>query len=556
MRVRRSLLVGVFGGVIAASLFAAAPTARASPGQVSIIQDNTHLLSDPARTLSTFRALGAQMVRVIVGWAQIAPDPTAKSAPAGFDASDPAAYPPAKWAPYDRIVRLARADGLEVDVTLSGGAPRWAEGPGIPSAALDNRYWAWRPSAPAFGQFAHAVGERYSGSYVAGGDGSPLPRANFWAIWNEPNFGEDLGPQATDGSTVSVAPAMYRSLVDQAWDALRATGHSGDTVLIGEVAPHGLSGPATRSHPQGLPGDFGQTKPLQFIRTLYCVDSGYRELRGATARAVGCPTTAAASRRFRAQNPALFDATGFADHPYLENEPPNLEQSTDPDIATLPRLPNLELELDRLQRLYGSPRRPPIYDTEFGYITNPPNRGSDVTPATAAYYLDWAEYLSWKQPRVATTMQYLLYDPSSAGGIPGDGGFSSGLLFSSGRQKPAYAAYRLPLYLPVTSTQRGRTLEVWGCVRPARYAIPDTGQPQTAQIQFAPSSSGPFRTVATETIADPDNCYFDVRVRFPGSGVVRLAYTYPPGSSLSLAADGGPVAGTSVDSRTVQVTLR
>jgi hypothetical protein len=556
MRVRRSLLVGVLGGVLAASLCAAAPPALASSGQISIIQDNAHLLSDPAGTLSTFRALGVQMVRVVVVWAQVAPDPTSKAAPVGFDAADPADYSPAKWAPYDRIVRLAQADGIQVDLTLSGGAPRWAEGPGIPRAALNNPYWAWRPSAQEFGLFARAVGERYSGTYVPPGQtASPLPRVSFWAIWNEPNFGEDLGPQAIDGSTVSVGPAMYRGLVGQGWNALQATGHGGDTILIGEVDPDGMSGPTTPSHPQGLPGDFAQTKPLQFIRTLYCVDSGYHELRGAAATAVGCPTTAAASRRFRAQNPALFDATGFADHPYLQDQAPDLDPSSDPDIATLPRLPNLERELDRVQQLYGSHRRLPIYNTEFGYITDPPGHGEYLSLATAAYYLNWAEYLSWKQPGVASTMQYLLYDPPAEPKTLGGGGFASGLLFSSGLAKPSYAAYRLPLYLPVTSTQRGRTLEVWGCARPARYAILDTGQPQTAEIQFAPSSSGPFRTLATESIADPDNCYFDVRVKFPGSGLVRLAYTYPSAPSVSMAADGRSVAGTTVDSRTVQVSL-
>ena len=56
------------------------------------------------------------------------------------------------------MIQLAHADGLGVDLTLSGGAPRWAEGPGIPPAALDNQFWAWRPSAQAFGQFARAVG--------------------------------------------------------------------------------------------------------------------------------------------------------------------------------------------------------------------------------------------------------------------------------------------------------------------------------------------------------------------------------------------------------------
>ena len=128
-----------------------------------------------------------------------------------------------------------------------------------------------------------------------------------------------------------------------------------------------------------------------------------------------------------------------------------------------------------MQRAYGSPRRLPIYDTEYGYITHPSNAGAYVSPSKAAYYLNWAEYLSWKQPRVASTMQYLLYDPPLYPFVPGDGGFTSGLLFANGTPKPGYDAYRLPLYLPSVSARRGRALEVWGCVRPARYALLDTG---------------------------------------------------------------------------------
>jgi hypothetical protein len=440
-----------------------------------------------------------------------------------------------------------------VDLTLSGGAPRWAEGPGIPSAALDNPFWAWRPSAADFGQFVRAAGERYSGSYVPPGQSTPLPRVNFWAIWNEPNFGEDLGPQATRGSTVATGPMMYRGLLAQAWNGLQATGHGGDTILFGEFAPWGLSGRATPKHPQGYPGQFAQTKPLRFLRTLYCVDGAYRPLRGAAARAVGCPTTTTGSRAFRRRNPALFNATALADHPYPHTDPPTIESSRDPDIAPFPRLPNLERAIDRLQRIYGSHRRLPIYSTEYGYITNPPNSGF-VSPATAAYYLNWAEYLSWRQPRIASTMQYLLFDPPDP--EPGHGGrFSSGLLFSDGRAKPTYDAYRLPLYLPVTSARRGRTLEVWGCVRPARYAILDTGQAQTAQVEYAPSATGPFSVVGTVTVADPANCYFDLRVSFPGSGVVRLAYTYPASSSVG-AADSSASAGTTVYSRMVSIRLR
>jgi hypothetical protein len=397
------------------------------------------------------------------------------------------------------------------------------------------------------------VGERYSGSYVPAGATEPLPRVSFWALWNEPNFGEDLGPQAVDGSTVPVAPVMYRKLVAAGWTGLSAAGHSTstDTVVIGELAPRGQSAPGTRTAPQGLPGQFAQTRPLAFIRTLYCVGPSLHQLRGAAARAVGCPTTAAGSRAFRAANPGLFGATGFADHPYPQNEPPTVERSTNQDIAPFPRLPNLERELDRIQVAYGSKTRFPIYNTEFGYITHPPNRGAYVSPATAAYYLNWAEYLSWKQPRVASTMQYPLYDPPlDQISQSGDGGFSSGLFSSSGKPKPAYAAYRLPLFLPATSATRGHALEVWGCVRPAHYAILDTGLAQTAQIQFLrKGSSGPFATLATVSIAGAGDCYFDLHLRFAASGTVRLAYTYPP-------SYGPGLGGTTVYSRSVAVTVR
>jgi hypothetical protein len=550
MRTRRLWMLVVAVSFAALALGRSAP-ASASTRQVSIIQDSVWVLKDPASTLSTFRALGASTVRVIVDWAQVAPAAGSRAAPPGFNGADPSEYPAANWAPYDEIVTIATGEGMQVDLTLSGGAPRWAEGPGTPAVALDNPFWAGRPSPGDFGQFVHAVGERYSGSYVPAGQTAALPRVSFWGLWNEPNFGEDLGPQAIDGSTVSAAPRMYRSLLDAAWSSLLATGHgpSSDTILIGEVAARGLTGRATPSHPAGLPGDFGQTKPLIFLRTLYCVGASNRELRGAAARVVGCPTSTAGSRRFRSQNPALFDANGFADHPYPDNSlPPSMDSSHDPNDAPFSQLPGLEHELDRLQEVYGSKVRFPIYDTEYGYITHPPNAKRYVSPATAAYYINWAEYLSWRQPRVASTMQYLLYDPPPQATNPGDGGFTSGLLFSNGRSKPAYAAYRLPLYLPITSTRPGRSLEVWGCVRPARYAIFDTGVAQTAQIQFATGSHGVYVPLATVTVGDPNNCYFDVRLRFPASGTVRLAYTYP-------AASPG-TGGTTVYSRTVAVTVR
>jgi hypothetical protein len=138
-------------------------------------------------------------------------------------------------------------------------------------------------------------------------------------------------------------------------------------------------------------------------------------------------------------------------------------------------------------------------------------------------------------------MQYLLMDPNPRGNVPEFGGFASGLEFYGGVHKPSYDAYRLPLYLPSVSARPGGSLEVWGAVRPAHYAATDSGQPQSVQIQFARGSSGTFAPVAAVPINDPRG-YFDVRVAFPASGAVRLAWSYPMG-------------GPTVFSRTQPVTV-
>ena len=224
-------------------------------------------------------------------------------------------------------------------------------------------------------------------------------------------------PQATNGSTVldRALPCTGGSL-DAGWSALQATGHGRDTILIGSLAARGQAAAAGPGRPDGLPGNYGMTKPLAFVRSLYCVDSRYRPLTGTAAARVGCPSSPA---RFRSAHPALFGASGFADHPYPVNLPPTRATSNDPDFTEFSQLPRLESSLDRIQRVYGSGKRFPIYITEYGYVTNPPNHSQHfVSPATAAVYINWAEYLSWRSPRIATTMQYLLNDPNPTVGRP------------------------------------------------------------------------------------------------------------------------------------------
>jgi hypothetical protein len=484
----------------------------------SIFEAEAQLRANPTATLTLLRGLGVSRVRVLVPWNQIAPQPTSRQTPAGNLAS-PSAYPATAWAIYDAIVRAARTQGIGLDFTLTGPPPLWAAGPGAPSGGP---YPQWRPSAPQFGAFVRAVGTRYSGAYTPPGATRPLPKVDFWAIWNEPNYGPQLAPQAIDNSTVEVAPMLYRQLLDAAWDALHATGHGGDTVLIGETAPRGLTF-------GNSPGNFSGMVPLRFLRALYCVDAGYHQLRGTAATLRGCPPTSAASAKFESQNPGLFQASGFADHPYPQGLAPDVVTPDEPDYADMATLPRLEQTLDRLQQAYGSSRQFDIWNTEFGYQTNPPEKiARSVDPQTAALYLNWSEYLSWRDPRISSYDQYLLTDPPIANAL---GGFATGLEFKDGAPKATLYAFRMPVFLPVTTATRGTALEVWGCARPAPYARNGTGRPQRVRIQFQPGSHGPFRAIRRLTLPT-GSCYFDVHVRFPGSGVVRLAWSYPAGPTV------------------------
>ncbi len=562
--------------MVALVLLAVVPAGGlAARGQVAIIQDDVGLLTNPGATLQEMRHLGAQMVRVSLRWSMIAPAPNSHRRPR-FNASDPNAYPAASWAPFDAIVRDAAARGIQVMFVPTAFAPIWAQGPnpGRYGGKYDSRF-AWMPSATEFGAFVHAAGARYSGGFLPKGSLTPLPRVRVWELYNEPNFGEDLAPQAIAASTVPAAPRMYRALAGAAWNALRATGHGRDVIVIGALSAHGAALRPSRVHPQGLPGTYGETKPLVFTRELYCLDSRYRQYRGRAAAARGCPTTAAGYRRFRAQNPVLFNASGFSVHPYVLSRgvAPNQAASRDPNHAEFSQLAGLAKTLDRIQRIYHSLKRFLIWNTEYGYITCPPNcHHRYVSPATAASYINWAEYLSWRNPRIASTSQYLLFDPNPSVGTPEYGGFASGLVFHpsvrlvGGQPKPGYFAYRLPIYLPSTTARRGRTLEVWGAVRPAPFASRDRAGPQYAQIQFAPRSSSSWRTIKTLKVTDPHG-YLDTRAAFPSSGSVRIAYTYPPldtalvtelvtRSTGAVAASGLVWPAQTITSRTVNVTIR
>lgn len=523
MRASRQLAAWIAAVCLAGAWLVQAPGAAASPTQESIFQDDTLLVYHPRsavdRTLARMAALGAQRVRVTLKWADVAPDALSRRRPHGFgrgarSATDPASYPASGWAPYDNLVELAARHDIAVQFNISAPGPLWAMGGSAPDAHSANH---WKPSVSDFYLFALAAGKRYSGFYHG------LPRVSFWSIWNEPDQSGWLAPQYERvGRRIVLSSAVrYRQLAVVTYAALYFTGHSTrtDTILIGETAPKGSA----------LRVALKPSSPLPFLRALYCVDTRFAPLRGTAARELGCPTGGSVSS-FVAAQPDLFYATGFAHHPYYLNTPPGV-RSTNPNNAPLGDLDHLEQWLDRSLRAYGVRRQLPIYFTEFGYQSNPPDPFAPNTLAQQAEYINASDYIAYRNPRVRSVAQFLLEDDRGdahyhRGSYQYWETFQTGLLFAGGGVKPAMAAYRIPIWLPHSVLRRGHSLLVWGQIRPAGRV-----GPQTAAVQWRAATRGSWRTLAFRDTSEAG--FLEVVVRPPGSGLMRILWRPDGGAALS-----------------------
>jgi hypothetical protein len=454
--VRKALLA--ICAVLGAAL-ACAATASASRTQESMIQDDTLLLqAGPevrSQTLDEIKALGVDIVKARVSWRDLAPDMPVK--PAGFDGSSPAEYPDERWQPYDDIVRGAEVRGLKVLFLLGGRAPDWA------TAGRSSTPGTNRPNPDEFQRFVQAVGTRYSGTYPPG---AALPRVSTWSVWNEPNLNSWLAPQKSGKRRTPVAPSVYRRLVYAAKAGLDASNHGEDALLIGELLPFGRSESSKK------------LRPIEFMREMACVGKSYRAYRGSAARARGCED-------FRP-----IPGTGFAFHPYTPAGGPQTVLSNRDD-ASIRYLSRITRALDRLgARGRLTTQRMPVYVTEFGFQTDPPDIFQSPLGRVPTF-MGESEYLAWRNPRVLTYAQYPLRDDQiKGGGLARYSGFQSGLRFFDGREKPrVYEAFRLPFFVRVLSPSR---VQIFGGVRGAAPG-------QEVQIQSMIGGSGwqPLGTTRT-----------------------------------------------------------
>jgi hypothetical protein len=424
---RPVLLLAVVLGTLA-WLIPCASTALAARAQWSVFEDHTALVRSSTakriQTLHEVRELGADTLRIELKWSEVAPSPGSAKKPA-FDATNPASY--GAWN-YDDLIVRATAMGMRVIVTLTGDAPRWATAGGRGHSFATANY---RPSPGEYARFAAAMARRYSGRF----DG--LPAVHYFTIWNEPNHKQFLKPSRS-------SPTIYRGMVDAAVPAVRANAAGGTRIFVGETAPVGRAGRAMG--------------PRAFLRRWLCLNKRFRKKR---------------CRGFK-----KIDADGYAHHFYgpVDRVPARK------DIINILAARRLAKYLDRAANAGRLPRKLPLYNTEFGLQSHPPDFTVSTRPGRQAALLNEKEEYSYRYGRLKSYSQYLLHDdPARPGGRSARwSGFQTGLRYPSGKKKPAWNAYRFPIVVH----RRKRGVRIWGRVRPG------AGVPRFVQLYVNGKRSG------------------------------------------------------------------
>lgn len=430
-RLRASLLAVALAATLAGCGNDAAGPSPA-PRVATVLQDDAELLHRTpqriAATLDDLRDLGVDWVRVTAGWSVIAPEPRSATAPS-FDARDPGAYPPGAWSKLDRVYEMARGHGLRVAIDIAFWAPRWAVG--RPGRVADHERDTI--SVGDYADFAEAVARRY-------------PKAVAFTVWNEPNHNAFMLPQwqrSGDGWRPA-SPHRYRAMIQAAVPRIKAAAPDA-LALIGATSSIGSaegSGPNERM------------APLTFLRALACVDRALR------------PLDVPECESFTA-----LPGDGWSHHPYSLQLAP-WQPDPSPDNVRMGDLDRLGSLLGRLHAAGRTRNDLPLYLTESGYQTSPPDPTQDTSLADQARWLPEAERIARRQPSLRSVAQFLARDlPERPGPDPRTRwrDYQSGLRFADGRPKPAHASFALAL---VARRAPEGKVRFWGLVRPGSGSRP------------------------------------------------------------------------------------
>jgi hypothetical protein len=228
-----------------------------------------------------------------------------------------------------------------------------------------------------------------------------FPWVHEWTVWNEPN-----------GRMFSV-PVSARAYVRQLLNPAYASLHQASSA---NVVAGGVTSP--RKTPTGV-------SPLSFMLGM---------------RAAG----------------ARLDAYAHNPYPVSPGETPERSTCANCAALTMASLPAIRTDVTRA---FGASK--PLWLTEYGYQTNPPDRLLGVSYAAQARFIGQSALRVWRQRGVTMLIQFLVRDEPSLGG------WQSGLFTTGGSPKPALHAFALPL---AEVSRRGKTVVLWGQVRPGSGA--------------------------------------------------------------------------------------
>jgi hypothetical protein len=224
------------------------------------------------------------------------------------------------------------------------------------------------------------------------------PWVRYWLIWNEPNKRLWLRP---------TRPRIYvRHLLNPAYEGIHA-------VLPDARVGGGATGPR---------GALGGFAPAAWVRGM-----------------------AAAH--------AKFDA--YAHHPYPATP---TETTSSGGCRNCPwiTMATIRKLLVLVKRSFGAK---PIWLTEYGYQTSPPDTFLGVPLRRQATLLSRAAMRAWRLPRVTMLIQYLYRDELAVSR------FQTGLVFANDRPKPSLQGFRLPV---AQMGRHGLQAVVWGQIRDGR----------------------------------------------------------------------------------------
>jgi hypothetical protein len=269
------------------------------------------------------------------------------------------------------------------------------------------------------------------------------PWVRYWLIWNEPNLRLWLRP--------TKAAIYVQHLLNPAYEAIHA------------VLPHAQVGGGETAPRGGL----GGVAPVVWVHGM-----------------------AAAH--------AKLDAYTHHPYPLSPVETPSSHGCRNCPSITMATLPKLLI----LVRRYFGPK--PVWLTEYGYQTNPPDTFFGVSLQRQATLLSLAAMRAWRLPRVTMLMQYLYRDEVAVSR------FQSGLVFADNRWKPSLQGFKLPF---AEMLRTGFRTTVWGQIR--------GGQPGQKVYRLEVLHRNVWKAVGRDRLTNSDG-FFVRTIRLKRGALLRI----------------------------------